>query len=79
MPRAQGDPQSKVMQTNIEDHERDAMNEMLNGEGISRYKYLRALVLADLIERGYLVPVVGTVDNLWEGYRIKTARPQRAG
>lgn len=75
MPRAQGDPISKVLTTHVEEHERDALNEMLKDRGLTRYKYLRALVLEDLIKTEHLEPVGGgTVQDLWKGYRIKTRR-----
>lgn len=72
-----GSPQSKVVTTHVEDHERDALNELLGDlKLLTRYKYLRALVLADLIERGYLVPVNGTVGDLWNGFRLKTEKAE---
>jgi hypothetical protein len=37
MPRAQGDPKSKVIGTTLKEHERDALNEFLRDKKMTRY------------------------------------------
>jgi hypothetical protein len=80
-----GNPQSTHVQTVLKEHERDALNEYLREQrgGLTRYKFMRALVIGKLVEEGYLELIGGgTIEYLNHGYAVPTkyveAEPEEA-
>jgi hypothetical protein len=67
MPRAQGDPKSKVIGTTLKEHERDALNEFLRDKKMTRYTWLRLLVLGALVDEGYLEVTMGSREDIDKG------------
>jgi hypothetical protein len=63
---------SRVVQAALKEHEMKALLEYLEDREVNRYRLVRRLVIAELVDEGYLEIVSGTRDGLEMGKEVVT-------